>query len=202
MIAHQVPLSMGFFQARILEWVTVSFSRGSSWPGIELTSPALAARFFTTQSPETEDSAFLRTILLTLESLRSASLPRDSKESPRQPGAPPAPRQQSSHVPDTWHSHLRMSKGRNWGLLGRVAVQGACWVLCAKLKLHECRDGWCSDQGGRTKPRAQQNLCFPCTGSCVPSTSHGCFYISFIFFPTFFSIYFLIMILFYYSSFY
>ena len=30
--AHQAPLSMGFFQARILEWVTISFSRGSSQP--------------------------------------------------------------------------------------------------------------------------------------------------------------------------
>ena len=29
---HQAPPSMGFFQARILEWVTISFSRGSSLP--------------------------------------------------------------------------------------------------------------------------------------------------------------------------
>ena len=31
-IAPQAPLSMGFFQARTLEWVAVSFSRGSSQP--------------------------------------------------------------------------------------------------------------------------------------------------------------------------
>ena len=31
--AHQAPLSIGFSQARILEWVPISFSRGSSWPG-------------------------------------------------------------------------------------------------------------------------------------------------------------------------
>ena len=30
-IAYQAPLSMGFFQARILEWVVISSSRGSSW---------------------------------------------------------------------------------------------------------------------------------------------------------------------------
>ena len=30
--ACQAPLSMGFFQARILEWVTISYSRGSSRP--------------------------------------------------------------------------------------------------------------------------------------------------------------------------
>ena len=33
----------GIFQARILEWVAISFSRGSSWPGIEPTPPALQA---------------------------------------------------------------------------------------------------------------------------------------------------------------
>jgi len=31
-VAHQVPLSMGFFQARILERVAISFSRESPWP--------------------------------------------------------------------------------------------------------------------------------------------------------------------------
>ena len=40
-------------QARILEWVAISFSRGSSQPKIEPTSfvsPALATRFFTTKA--------------------------------------------------------------------------------------------------------------------------------------------------------
>ena len=31
-VAHQAPLARGFFQARTLEWVTMSFSRGSSRP--------------------------------------------------------------------------------------------------------------------------------------------------------------------------
>ena len=31
-VAHQAPLSMGFFQARILEWVAMPSSRGSSQP--------------------------------------------------------------------------------------------------------------------------------------------------------------------------
>ena len=31
-IAHWAPLSMGVLQARILEWVAMSFSRRSSWP--------------------------------------------------------------------------------------------------------------------------------------------------------------------------
>ena len=38
-VAHQAPLFMGF-QARILEWVAIFFSRGSSWHS-DQTSPAL-----------------------------------------------------------------------------------------------------------------------------------------------------------------
>ena len=41
----------GIFQARILEWVAISFSRDLPVPGIELASlasPAVASRFFTT----------------------------------------------------------------------------------------------------------------------------------------------------------
>ena len=41
--AHQAPLSMGFSKARILEWVAMTFSRGSSQPGIEPRSPMLQA---------------------------------------------------------------------------------------------------------------------------------------------------------------
>ena len=36
----------GIFQARVLEWVAISFSRGSSRPGIEPESPALQADAF------------------------------------------------------------------------------------------------------------------------------------------------------------
>jgi len=39
----------GISQARILDWVAISFSRGSSQPGIEPASLALAGRFFTTE---------------------------------------------------------------------------------------------------------------------------------------------------------
>ena len=41
----------GILQARILEWVAIPFSRGSSNPGIEPRSPAVAGRFFTTEPP-------------------------------------------------------------------------------------------------------------------------------------------------------
>ena len=31
-VAHQAPLSMGILQARTLEWVAISYSKGSFWP--------------------------------------------------------------------------------------------------------------------------------------------------------------------------
>ena len=37
----------GDFQARILEWVAISFSRGSSRPGIQSWVLCIAGRFFT-----------------------------------------------------------------------------------------------------------------------------------------------------------
>ena len=40
-VACQAPLSMGILQARILEWVAISFSRGSSQPRNEPRSPTL-----------------------------------------------------------------------------------------------------------------------------------------------------------------
>ena len=53
-IPQQAPRSMGFFQAKVLEWVATSSSRGLYNPGVEslsLASPALAGRFFTTEPP-------------------------------------------------------------------------------------------------------------------------------------------------------
>ena len=41
----------GLLQARTLEWAATSSSRGSSWPRIEPTPPALAGRFFISQPP-------------------------------------------------------------------------------------------------------------------------------------------------------
>ena len=60
-IDHSLPGSSvhGIFQARILEWAAISYSRGSSQPrgpdpGVESpspVSPALAGGFFTTGPP-------------------------------------------------------------------------------------------------------------------------------------------------------
>ena len=52
-VDHNLPGSSahGISQATTLEWVTISFSRDHPGPGIELTSLALAVRFFTKELP-------------------------------------------------------------------------------------------------------------------------------------------------------
>ena len=41
----------GIFQARILEWVAISFSRGSSWPRDRAQVSCIVGRFFTSEPP-------------------------------------------------------------------------------------------------------------------------------------------------------
>ena len=49
--ACQAPLSLGILQARILEWVAYSFSRGLPDPGIEPGPPALQVDSLPTELP-------------------------------------------------------------------------------------------------------------------------------------------------------
>ena len=39
----------GIFQARMLEWISISFSRGSSWPKDRTCASCIAGRFFTAE---------------------------------------------------------------------------------------------------------------------------------------------------------
>ena len=48
-VAHQAPLSMGILQARILEWVAMLSSRGSSQPRDRTQVFHIAGRFFIIQ---------------------------------------------------------------------------------------------------------------------------------------------------------
>ena len=45
-VVRQAPLSMGILQARILEWVAISFSRRSSCPGDQTCVSRIAGRLF------------------------------------------------------------------------------------------------------------------------------------------------------------
>ena len=47
----QAPLSMGILQARILEWVAMPSSRGSSQPGVETRSPTVQEDSLSSQTP-------------------------------------------------------------------------------------------------------------------------------------------------------
>ena len=48
-VAHRAPLSMGFFQIRILEWVSIPSSKGSSQARIQNCTSCIVGRFFTTE---------------------------------------------------------------------------------------------------------------------------------------------------------
>ena len=69
-VACQAPLSMGILQARILEWVAMSSSRGSS----QHRSPELQADSLLSEPPEKPKNtgvgslSFLQEIVLTQES--------------------------------------------------------------------------------------------------------------------------------------
>ena len=50
-VAHQAPLSMQIFQARILDWVAMPYPRGLPNPGIEPRSPTLQVDSLPAESP-------------------------------------------------------------------------------------------------------------------------------------------------------
>ena len=49
-VAHQAPLAMGIFQARILEWVSMPSSMGSSQPRDQTHVSPIAGGFFTVRA--------------------------------------------------------------------------------------------------------------------------------------------------------
>ena len=64
-VAHQAPLSMGFPRQEYWSRLLLPSSEDLPDPGTEITSPALAGRFFTAESPgkpqsgnEEEETAF------------------------------------------------------------------------------------------------------------------------------------------------
>ena len=50
-VAYQAPPSMGIFRSRVLEWIAISFSRGSSRPRNRTGSPALQADALPSEPP-------------------------------------------------------------------------------------------------------------------------------------------------------
>ena len=46
-VADQAPLAMGYFPARMMQWIAISFSKGSSWPRNWTGVSCIAGKFFT-----------------------------------------------------------------------------------------------------------------------------------------------------------
>ena len=63
-VAHQAPLSMGILQARILEWVSMPSSRGSSQPSNGTQVSCVADGFFTSWATQEALSPLLCFLLL------------------------------------------------------------------------------------------------------------------------------------------
>ena len=53
----------GIFQTRILEWIAIPFSRGSSPPRDQTSSPALAGEFFITGPPGSPGILYIKKYL-------------------------------------------------------------------------------------------------------------------------------------------
>ena len=67
-VAYQAPSSIhGIFQARVLEWIAISFSRGSSWPRNQTRVSHTAGRRFIVWATRVQSSLFLFPLLMSLE---------------------------------------------------------------------------------------------------------------------------------------
>ena len=58
-VTRQAPLCMGILKPRILEWVAIPFSRGSSWPRDRTWFSRIAGRFFTTWTTSSDQFSHL-----------------------------------------------------------------------------------------------------------------------------------------------
>ena len=57
-VVYQASLTMGIFQARVLEWVAISFSRGSSWPRDRTQVSCIAGYVFDIRADSMSSSVF------------------------------------------------------------------------------------------------------------------------------------------------
>ena len=90
---HQVSLSMGIPQARVLEWVAMPFSRGSSNPGIKPRSPTLQVDSLLSEPSGKPDITNQLS-----HSVRSDSLWPHGLQPTRLPCPSPTPRATQTHV--------------------------------------------------------------------------------------------------------
>ena len=116
----------GILQARIMEWVAIPFSRGTSWPRIKPRSPAMQADFLPSEPPgkpelTRNNSNFLfdnyTIIVLSVQfssvqfshSVMSDSLRPHELQHARPPCPSPTPGVHSNSCPSSWWCHLAIS---------------------------------------------------------------------------------------------
>ena len=102
-IVCQSSLSMGFPRQKMLEWVAISFSKGSSNLGIEPASPALAGRYFTLEPPGKPKNVYqIRSDPISRSVMSNSLRPHESQHA-RPPCPSPTPRVHSdSHSSSQW----------------------------------------------------------------------------------------------------
>ena len=79
-VARQAPLSIGILQARMLEWVAMPSSRGSSLPRDQTQVSHIAGRFFTIQATREPMNTGVGSLSLLQEIFPTQELNRGSED--------------------------------------------------------------------------------------------------------------------------
>ena len=110
-VTHQALLSMGFSRARILEWVSFPFSRGSSWPRDQTHSIScifcITGRFFNTEPPGKTNCVF-SSVQFSCSVVSDSLRPHESQHA-RPPCPSPSPGVHSNSRPSSQWCHPAIS---------------------------------------------------------------------------------------------
>ena len=120
---------LGISRARILEWVAISFSRGSFPPGVKPISPVLAGRFLTSEPPGKSDGG--SDPHPPASGQQEVHLPLSSHVGGLVPSGPPVTcRDPDLRKVDTPGSHQEPSQlmGTMWTPPACLALAVGCWL--------------------------------------------------------------------------
>ena len=159
----------GFLQARILEWVAISFSRGSSQPSDWTCISCFTGGFFTSESPgKPFRTLWSESLSVMSDSLRPHRLhsPRNSPGQNTGWGSLPLLQEASQRRDQIQVSHIAVGFFTSWATRG--APLGLCSLLIPDLMVNgfwnkmvflKCLENcllWC--------PGLKQDLCLTCLG--------------------------------------
>ena len=118
-VARQAPLSMGMSRARILQWVVISFSRGSSWPMDRTCVSGIGRQILYPWVTGKSPKYLTRTYQMLASWNKSYNKPRERIEKQRHHSANKGPYSQncgiSSHHVQMWELGLKEGCApKNW----------------------------------------------------------------------------------------